>query len=374
MKSKKGAIISTVVFLVILIAIAAVVYIVFRGSFEESGKALMDEAAKNARTDLLGLKLALLKQPVGEDECGNALGNSIRSTGTSCEAGDNNAPYSSSIRDCCCCNVTTHIFDFGKIYAYKAVEFKFVPRNTSDTFEVEGRYSLYPDPSGLSFKVIPGCDKTFNMSDLQRLDKSSRMGFTLSCYIGSNLDIEDAQFRYASLEVLNVDGDIDYAEAKVYPAVRICNLSSTDDLEPGKGYWVYSTLSDDKNVTILGWDYLSPIAIIYATPQSTLTYEIVHFDGSASFSPAPGCGISSYAWDFGDGNSGVGKFTTHTYTENGTFKVKLTVKENNFATLGCDGSTGTSYTYITVLDQYPHALFDMYYSGFYSEEIYGTGP
>jgi hypothetical protein len=49
----------------------------------------------------------------------------------------------------------------------------------------------------------------------------------------------------------------------------------------------------------------------------------VRLDGSGSFDPesAP----LTYAWDFGDGASGVGALPTHTYTTIGFFDICLTV-------------------------------------------------
>jgi len=51
---------------------------------------------------------------------------------------------------------------------------------------------------------------------------------------------------------------------------------------------------------------------------------LVTFDGSASLDNVA---IVSYEWDFGDGTTGTGKTTTHTYTEPGTYNVTLTVKD-----------------------------------------------
>jgi PKD repeat protein len=47
------------------------------------------------------------------------------------------------------------------------------------------------------------------------------------------------------------------------------------------------------------------------------------FDGSDS--SVARADISDYAWDFGDGNQGSGKTADHTYTDSGTYQVKLTV-------------------------------------------------
>ena len=50
------------------------------------------------------------------------------------------------------------------------------------------------------------------------------------------------------------------------------------------------------------------------------------FDGSASNDPDGS--ISSYAWNFGDGNTGTGVTPSHTYTAAGTFAVTLTVTDD----------------------------------------------
>jgi serine protease len=48
------------------------------------------------------------------------------------------------------------------------------------------------------------------------------------------------------------------------------------------------------------------------------------FDGSGS---TDNNGISSYAWNFGDGASGSGAVASHTYAGGGTFTVQLTVRD-----------------------------------------------
>ncbi len=63
-----------------------------------------------------------------------------------------------------------------------------------------------------------------------------------------------------------------------------------------------------------------PTPSFIAIPQAaTSTGQTVDFDASATI------GASSYAWDFGDGNTGSGALTSHTYMANGTFTVVLTV-------------------------------------------------
>jgi PKD repeat protein len=63
----------------------------------------------------------------------------------------------------------------------------------------------------------------------------------------------------------------------------------------------------------------------------------VSFDGR--FSTDPDGTIVSYAWQFGDGATGVGPQPTHTYSGPGPFTVTLTVTDN-------EGATGTAATFV----------------------------
>ncbi len=62
----------------------------------------------------------------------------------------------------------------------------------------------------------------------------------------------------------------------------------------------------------------------------------VNFDASASTGAS-----NMYAWDFGDGNTGSGVMTSHTYAAGGSYSVKLTVTNN------C-GVSDTTYTLASV--------------------------
>jgi len=66
--------------------------------------------------------------------------------------------------------------------------------------------------------------------------------------------------------------------------------------------------------------YTAPTAAFTWTPTSPDKGTSVSFDGSASTGS-----ITSYAWDFGDGNPGSGVTTSHTYANAGDYTVRLTV-------------------------------------------------
>ena len=58
--------------------------------------------------------------------------------------------------------------------------------------------------------------------------------------------------------------------------------------------------------------------------------ESITFDGTQSYDPDGS--ITSYAWDFGDGETASGAEPTHTYTSAGTYEVMLIVTDNDGAT------------------------------------------
>ena len=65
-----------------------------------------------------------------------------------------------------------------------------------------------------------------------------------------------------------------------------------------------------------------PTAAFTADPEMGEIPLTVRFDASASTGE-----IVSYAWDFGDGNTGSGVRTQHTYTAAGRYVVRLTVRD-----------------------------------------------
>lgn len=80
------------------------------------------------------------------------------------------------------------------------------------------------------------------------------------------------------------------------------------------------------------------------------------FDGSASSDPDGT--IASWAWEFGDGATGSGKTTSHTYPRSGTFSVRLTVTDN-------DGKTAVASKTVQVgPNQAPSAAFTNQCFGF----------
>lgn len=84
-------------------------------------------------------------------------------------------------------------------------------------------------------------------------------------------------------------------------------------------------------------DGLNPAFTV--TPTSPTDHQSVFFDASTSTAPANNP-IASYQWDFGDGDSGSGRTTTHAYDDPGTYFPKLTIKD----ALGRSASATVSIT------------------------------
>lgn len=108
-------------------------------------------------------------------------------------------------------------------------------------------------------------------------------------------------------------------------------------------YTVTLTVEDDEGytnsteTTIKVKDY--PRVIFTYSPTSPLVNETIVFDAAAS--QPKGGSITSYAWDFGDDQTGAGSAPTHSYIATGTFEVNLTITDS-------EGLTNSTMQTITV--------------------------
>ncbi|TET25497.1 MAG: PKD domain-containing protein, partial [Candidatus Bathyarchaeum sp.] len=90
----------------------------------------------------------------------------------------------------------------------------------------------------------------------------------------------------------------------------------------------------------------SPIADFSASASTVYTGEVIDFDASASYDPDGY--ITSYFWNFGDGNHGSEVNASHSYVDDGEYLVTLTVVDD-------DGAAGSKKASITVKNRPPVA-------------------
>ena len=74
-----------------------------------------------------------------------------------------------------------------------------------------------------------------------------------------------------------------------------------------------------------------PTAVAEASPTDTTAGTEVTFDASGSTDPDDDAGSLTYDWEFGDGNSGSGETTNHTYGSAGEYTAELSVSDGESA-------------------------------------------
>ena len=118
-------------------------------------------------------------------------------------------------------------------------------------------------------------------------------------------------------------------------------------------YTVTLTVTDDNGATDTDEDTKTvtnrpPVAAFTESAHTVDTSEVIYFDASDSYD-VDGT-IVSYVWNFGDGTTATGIDAEHAYYNDGTYRVTLTVTDDDGAT---DSATATK----TVLNQPPVASF-----------------
>jgi PKD repeat protein len=106
-----------------------------------------------------------------------------------------------------------------------------------------------------------------------------------------------------------------------------------------------ATATSTAAVTVLN---RPPIASFTQSSSTVSTGDTVNFNASGSYDLDGS--VVSYFWSFGDGANATGMTANHSYNENGSCTVILTVTDN-------DGSTGTANATETVLNRPPVASF-----------------
>jgi len=103
-----------------------------------------------------------------------------------------------------------------------------------------------------------------------------------------------------------------------------------------------------------------PIASFTENATTVLTGEAISFNASASYDPDGT--IVKYFWDFGDDTNAIGVTTSHSYADNGTYTVTLTVTDD-------DDATDTASSTKNVLNRPPVADANGPYVGYEGSPI-----
>ncbi len=87
------------------------------------------------------------------------------------------------------------------------------------------------------------------------------------------------------------------------------------------------TAQDITTITIVGEQPQEPPIAAFNLDVSDLDTTLVNFDANASYDPDGS--ITSYSWNFGDGETGSGMYASHAYTASGNYSVTLTVMDDD---------------------------------------------
>ncbi len=90
----------------------------------------------------------------------------------------------------------------------------------------------------------------------------------------------------------------------------------------------------------------APVADFSVSPSTVFTDGVINFDGSASYD-LDGY-VASYVWNFGDGTTGSGVTSSHSYLDNGEYSVTLTVFDD-------EGAKGSKTASVIVKNRAPVA-------------------
>ena len=123
--------------------------------------------------------------------------------------------------------------------------------------------------------------------------------------------------------------------------------TTTHGFELAGKYIVTLTVTDDrglkasKTMEVTVAANVAPTANFTTSPSAVRVGQTMQLNAQSS-TAAPGRGISSWEWDFGDGTFGSGELTTKIYGTAGTFTITLRVRDSA-------GSVGTVSKTVTIL-------------------------
>ncbi|MCX6666992.1 MAG: right-handed parallel beta-helix repeat-containing protein [Euryarchaeota archaeon] len=152
--------------------------------------------------------------------------------------------------------------------------------------------------------------------------------YTFDAIITDNHRVSNATIEYWYNDNSHITADMDYKGNNLYEKVII------PEGTPDRVYCIISATDPSGNKN----DSKNPFAEINGPYRGFVAKELT-FNATGSFDLDGS--ITDYSWNFDDGATGTGISPKHTYSTNGNYTIKLTVKDN-------DGKTNTNTTYAVI--------------------------
>ncbi len=143
-------------------------------------------------------------------------------------------------------------------------------------------------------------------------------------YINSATDISSLDLEVDAIKMPNdTTGGVPASAKGIRNIAWDTYKVKVDQLEAETGYDFLANLRDD--IELLAESGDKPPVAVWGGSTSGVEGSAVSFNGSGSTDPDND--PLTYAWDFGDGSSGTGVAPSHTYRDNGVYRVRLTVTD-----------------------------------------------
>lgn len=166
----------------------------------------------------------------------------------------------------------------------------------------------------------------------------SAFGWRFCWNVPNTVDLDASDSFAPSGEVVEISWDLGWTSDRTGSQIE-------PEISQRGTYDVTLTVEDNNGQTVsvtetLYAGTLSPEANLGSSVTTSIG-DSVSFDASGSTHPDPNRTITSYQWDFGDGNTATGETVNHAYSETGEFTVELTVQDDL-------GNTDTATKTVTV--------------------------